>query len=312
MSGKTPASLVLGTVQFGQPYGVANRTGWPTRDRTIAMLRRAVREGVAQLDTARAYGEAEERIGAAFSNAAPPVTVTKLDPLANLKADAPNAVAEAAVDASIAQSLAALGRSALDVLLLHRCVHLKSNNGAVWRRLRTLQRNGTIKHLGVSVQTPQEAMVALIADGVSHIQLPFNLLDWRWRATGVDKVLKSRADITVHARSAFLQGLLVARDATIWPAIPGVHPSSVIALLDDLVRELGRLHEPDLCLAYVRGQDWIDGVVVGMENEDQLETNLSLFKRPPLTPAECRRIEVRVPQQPAQLLTPALWNQVLS
>ena len=27
----------------------------------------------------------------------------------------------------------------------------------------------------------------------------------------------------------------------------------------------------DLCLAYVRGQSWIDGVVVGMETEDQLE-----------------------------------------
>ena len=63
----------------------------------------------------------------------------------------------------------------------------------------------------------------------------------------------------------------------------------------------------DLCLAYARGQDWIDGVVVGMETEAQLDANLRLFVRPPLTAQECEAMAQRLPRVPEQLLNPALW-----
>jgi aryl-alcohol dehydrogenase-like predicted oxidoreductase len=63
----------------------------------------------------------------------------------------------------------------------------------------------------------------------------------------------------------------------------------------------------DLCLAYARGQGWIDGVVVGMETEDQLDDNLRLFVRPPLAPEDCALIERRIPRVPAALLDPAQW-----
>ena len=48
-------------------------------------------------------------------------------------------------------------------------------------------------------------------------------------------------------------------------------------LLADIATEYDRDGVADLCLAYARGQDWIDGVVVGMETEDQLDANLRLF-----------------------------------
>ena len=48
---------------------------------------------------------------------------------------------------------------------LHRAAHLTSHNGAVWRRLVRLQKAGVIGHLGVSVQTPEEAFQALAMRG---------------------------------------------------------------------------------------------------------------------------------------------------
>ena len=63
----------------------------------------------------------------------------------------------------------------------------------------------------------------------------------------------------------------------------------------------------DLCLAYARGQEWIDGVVVGLETEEQLEKNLGLFVKRPLTPQECLRVETCIPRLPIQLLNPARW-----
>ena len=136
---------------------------------------------------------------------------------------------------------------------------------------------------------------------------PFNLLDWRWAETGVIDRIRQRSHVTIHVRSVFLQGLLAAGDPGIWPDIEAVDAPALVHLLDELVQQFGRTSVADLCLAYARGQDWIDGVVVGMETEQQLDDNLRLFVRPPLSAEDCARLERRIPRVPAQLLDPAQW-----
>ena len=301
------SKLVLGTVQIGAPYGAANRTGLPSVDRAIRILRRAHRFGVSQFDTARAYGEAEERIGEAFGGADAPATITKLDPLALLPEDASDAEAECAVEASVNASLVSLKRASLDTLLLHRAAHLTSHNGAVWRRLVRLQKAGVIGHLGVSVQTPEEAFQALAMRGVNHIQLPFNLIDQRWRETGVPNAARAREDVTVHARSIYLQGILAAEDSMVWPRVRGVDAEGTLYMLDTLAQLYKRVSIADLCLAYVRGQNWVDGIVIGMETEEQLDRNLALFDGEAMTQDEIEDIEPRLPRFPEALLNPALW-----
>lgn len=299
--------LVLGTVQIGAPYGAANRTGMPSTERAIRLLRRAHLAGIAAFDTARAYGAAEERIGAAFDGADQPDTITKLDPLSALPEDASEAEAECAVEESVSASLVNLKRARLDTLLLHRAAHLSSHNGAVWRRLVRLQKAGVIGRLGVSVQTPEEAFEALSLRAVTHIQLPFNLIDQRWREAGVPAAMRARDDVTVHARSIYLQGILAGDDSTLWPKVHGVDAEGTLYMLDTLAQLYGRLSIADLCLAYVRGQDWIDGLVIGMETEEQLDRNLALFSGEAMTADEIADIEPRLPRFPAALLNPALW-----
>jgi aryl-alcohol dehydrogenase-like predicted oxidoreductase len=161
--------------------------------------------------------------------------------------------------------------------------------------------------LGVSVQTPVETSMVLNCLDVTHIQMPFNLLDWRWRESGVIDRIRARSHLTVHARSVFLQGILAADDASVWPRVEGVNSPDLVNFLAELARQFERSSTADLCLAYARGQDWIDGVVVGMETENQLDMNLRLSARPPLPPEDCVEIERRVPRVPAQLLNPAEW-----
>lgn len=304
--GNELSRLVLGTVQIGAPYGAANVTGLPSTDRAIRLLRRAHLAGITKFDTARAYGEAENRIGAAFGGDAPDTT-TKLDPLSALSADASEAEAEAAVEASVNQSLVSLKRARLDSLLLHRAGHLTSHNGAVWKRLLRLQKAGVIGRLGVSVQSPEEAFTALAFRAVSQIQLPFNLLDQRWREAGVPEAAWARDDVTVHARSIYLQGILAAEDPALWPAVHGVDAEGTLYMLSTLTELYGRISIADLCLAYVRGQDWIDGIVIGMETEEQLDRNLALFDAEAMTQAQIEDLEPRLPRFPDALLNPALW-----
>jgi aryl-alcohol dehydrogenase-like predicted oxidoreductase len=306
MRGERPAELVIGSVQLGLEYGAANRTGKPERHRALSLVRRAADAGVASFDTARAYGDAEERLGEALSGRKV-YTTTKLAPLAELPTDAARDEVREAVDKSIADSLQALKRSSLDCLLLHRATHMTAFGGAIWERLHEHLKEGTVTTLGVSVQAPAEAREALSDPAVRHIQLPFNLFDWRWRGAGVIAAIARRRDVTVHARSVFLQGVLATTDPNVWPRVAGVDPYALIDWLGYQAQEFGRQSAADLCLSYVRGQHWIDGVVVGMETEEQLDDNLRLMTLPPLSAQVCAAIESRRPRLPAAFLDPSRW-----
>jgi aryl-alcohol dehydrogenase-like predicted oxidoreductase len=299
-----PAELIVGSVQLGLAYGAANRTGKPDRHAALRLVRRAADARVGGFDTARAYGDSEERLGEALIGRRVSI-VTKLSPLTELPPDASSEAVVAAVDNSVAQSLAALQRERLDCVLLHRAAHLTAFSGAAWRRLEHHLANGTIGSLGVSVQSPAEALAVLDHRNVRHVQLAFNILDWRWAE--VIAAIRNKPSITVHARSVFLQGVLAARDPAVWPHVDGIDVPALVAWLDDCVAKFRRQNVADLCLAYVRGQDWIDGVVVGMETEAQLAANLSLTAQPPLKPTDCAQIEDSRPRVPEQLLDPARW-----
>ena len=84
--------VTRGSVQLGLSYGATNRTGKPSRDTALRLVRRAANAGVAAFDTARAYGDAEERLGAALAGRRAVRTITKLDPLNNLSPNASPAI----------------------------------------------------------------------------------------------------------------------------------------------------------------------------------------------------------------------------
>lgn len=304
--GERAAELVLGSVQLGLAYGIANKTGKPTHKAALQLVQLAADFEITQFDTARAYGDSEEQLGEALEGRVVR-TITKLSPLSELPQDTGRDQVRLAVDTSIAESLSALRKNQIDCLLLHRANHMTAFGGAIWERLLERVEDGTVLSLGVSVQSPHEALDALECRDVRHLQMPFNLLDWRWREAGVIAAIERRGNVMVHARSIFLQGLLAANDPAIWPRIDGVDPIAILDLVAGLVEEYGRESIADLCMAYARGQKFIDGVVIGLETELQLDMNLRLSVKPPLTEAQCSEVEAWIPRLPARLLNPAQW-----
>lgn len=301
-------TLVLGSAQLGLPhYGRTNRTGQLPRTSALQLVRGAVTHGVREFDTARAYGEAEELLGAAVVGlGSSPRLITKLDPLAELKPEDRRDAVRIAVEASVFRSCRELRRNVLPVVLLHRWSHRNDWQGAVWERLVELQTAGVIERLGASVSTPAEAAAALADAAIQHLQFPFNLLDHRWRSAGIDELARQRPDVAIHVRSVFLQGLLL-NSAEFWPSIPGVDPADLLARLDDGVSRLGRQDRMDLCLAYVRSQPWIHGVVVGVDSSLQLLEIIGHFRRASLPQAVGAELAAEFAGLPEALLNPALW-----
>jgi aryl-alcohol dehydrogenase-like predicted oxidoreductase len=308
------SDLTLGTAQLGMPYGAVNQTGKPSRAVAVGMVRHAVAHGVSAIDTARAYGDSEEILGEALSVEfrSRARVITKLDPLDSLASDAEPAQVRAVVEESVRQSCVALRTERLETLLLHRWQHHRAWKGEAWRRLLEFQQQGgersKIMVLGASLYTPEEAIEALQEPMVRHLQLPVNILDWRWKAAGVDRALADRNDVVVHARSALLQGILL-HHASRWPVVEGFDAAVWVGQLEAIARRLERESVTDLCFAYVRSQTWIHSVVVGCETMEQLQENLRLFRLPELSAEQCEELEQTLPRAPQTLLNPAQWKR---
>jgi spore coat polysaccharide biosynthesis protein SpsF len=310
---KKQPQLALGTVQLGVPYGIANASGMPSQENAIALIGFAIRAGISTIDTARAYGEAERRVGLAIQQHKPPrpIVVTKLDPLSDHDGR-PDADAVQAALASLDESRKMLQVPRLDAVLLHRAVHRVSWNGAVWKALLAERDHGLIGQLGVSVQTPAEALEALQDPAVTRLQLPYNLLDHRWDESGVVTELRSRPGVVVDVRSALLQGILSDAPSIRWSSVSGITTKELMDQVRALAKRLNRASALDLALAFVRAQDWIDNIVVGVETSEQLQQNLALFATPELDRTALGDIRRELPRMPDTLLDPSNWANRMS
>lgn len=205
MRARDPRRLALGAAQWGMPYGIANASGPPDAGELARLLRLAHEAGVRTIDTARAYGESEARIGRALAADADWRIVTKLAP----DVDAPGAdlgVCLGRVAASLAASRAALGVEALPVLLLHRHAHRHAFGGKLWRTLQAEREAGRIGQLGISAASPEEAWAALDDPDIEVLQVASSLLDLRLQRQGFFARARE-AGRTVYVRSVFLQGV---------------------------------------------------------------------------------------------------------
>jgi spore coat polysaccharide biosynthesis protein SpsF (cytidylyltransferase family)/aryl-alcohol dehydrogenase-like predicted oxidoreductase len=307
-NGRGGSTLILGTAQLGAPYGSVRKTHAPSPEQSTALVHAAIRHGITHIDTARAYPGSESRLGAALASgwSSRAQTITKLSLLEDVPMDASEATVRAAVEASISASCNALGLGALPVLLLHRATHLTAWGGLAWRRLLEFQREGVIGTLGASVQSVAEARLVLAVPDIRHVQLACNILDTRWDQVGIF-ARTARPDVTVHARGALLQGVLLANDVAAWPAIPGLDMTGISNWLERMAAKFARRDTADLCYAWLRAQNWIHATVVGMESEAQVIDNAALFARPPLEAEALAEIACTRPAIPPALLNPALW-----
>jgi len=310
---KSPTpKLVLGTAQLGCDYGIANTSGQPTLALAQHLIKTAIANGVTYLDTASAYGNSEEVIGHALKSGwmGRATVITKLAPLQDCPADAPPQVIDAFIDASIFKSCASLNSSKLEVLMLHRASHLTDMGGAIWQRLLKYRTAGRIGKLGVSVQSPAELIQALSIADIEFIQMPFNLLDWRWDAA-IEKIreAKTTRELVIHIRSALLQGLLPSPNTSHWQRAHVEDPSALQKWLINQVNCCERHDIADLCLGYVNALDWVDGITVGIENMGQLTENIHNFNREPLNPRQVSDIQVTRPKLAESTLNPALWKR---
>jgi len=261
--------IILGTAQFGIKYGISNVSGQVEFNEVKKILKFARECNILELDTAAAYGESEEILGKVGVHDF--LTISKLPAL-------PSCVETNIRDwivREVRNSLSRLRVPFLYGLLLHRPSDILGiNKKSYLYAIDELLSLGLVKNFGYSIYSPEELPELISSRKPDIIQSPYNIFDQRLKQSGWLNKLTDKG-IAVHARSIFLQGLLLMDKNTRpdyfkkWDT----HFDSFSQACND-----NKFNSRQLALCFVLNEKLVDRVIVGVESLNQLKEIVNLSK----------------------------------
>jgi aryl-alcohol dehydrogenase-like predicted oxidoreductase len=278
--------LGLGTAQFGLDYGISNTEGKTSREQVAEIFRFAKTQDICIVDTATVYGDSETVIGATIGS----------DPFFKIITKLPHFEAteqpQKKVQEYIHSSLINLRRQGIYGYLFHAVSNLLSPQGTlIFNELKTLKETGVIEKIGVSVYTGEEVDAVLSSFAVDLIQVPINVFDQRLIASGHLHKLKSLG-IEIHARSIFLQGLLLmpleALPSYFNPIKPKLLAYHQFLAGNELTPVQG-------ALAFIQSCGEIDVAILGVNTVANLQDNTTDYERVKATNLDFSGFQVNDP-----------------
>ena len=281
--------FILGTAQFGLDYGINNSAGAVSCTEIERILSVCIAGGINTLDTAILYGNSEEKLGRVGIRNWNVITKLPLVP-----SDVANIYLHWSKELS--GSCQRLRIDSFEAILLHRPQQLLEPCGAsLYAALQRLKADGIMRKIGISVYGPQEALQIAKQFPIDLVQMPVSILDQRLLTSNFGSFARANA-IEIHARSVYLQGLLLMTRVPAWFA----QWQAVFDEWHDYLHR-NRLSAIEACIRFVAAQDLLSGLVIGVDRASQLEDLLDLKLRPLRD----------LPQWPAYddvLINPSQWK----
>lgn len=278
--------IILGTANWGLNYGISNINGVLNNLDLEKVVNRALNNNLNYLDTASAYGDAESKIGGLKKNKIDVITKIRINENRNVKK-------------VLLESLRRLKKENIYGCLIHSFDEFKKDN-QIWYHLLECKREGMTKKVGYSLYETKELDYLIEKDIFPDIiQLPYSILDRKFET--YFKLLKERG-VEIHCRSVYLQGLYFLD--------PNALKGKLIKLKESLLKltEICKNHSTsvlEISTLFVLKNKFIDFVVLGVDNEDQLSEIIKIStNRKKLNKAfnEIKKIKLQ-----KKLLNPVNW-----
>lgn len=300
-TGGSTLELCLGTVQFGIDYGVFN-TPKKDPDYCISCMDYATQNGISAIDTATAYGTAEEITGQFLAKKTVPreklYISTKLLP--NILDEVNPEDYEKVIRLNLQKSLETLNTDYVDSYYFHSSRY--AFNDELLSAIKSVQNEGLAKRVGVSVYYPEEALACFDNDNVSCIQAPYSIFDHRMNendvfAKGLEK------NVNIDVRTAFVKGLIKLNEDEVPEHLAKAKP--ILRKLDALCKETG-YSRIDLAIGYVKREKQINHLVFGIRDLEQLKYDISSFEKE--IPSDILdEIDKEFSGIDADIVVPSLW-----
>jgi len=287
----------LGSAQLGMGYGKFNRVGQPDLTEAELILRKAKKLGFSLIDTASQYGTSESVLGE-LGQAWEGISLITKTPSFNTEQITRSQAEQ--IKQSFDTSLARLHLSRVKGLLVHHAPDLLAPGGEfIYETLRQLKSEGLVEQIGVSVYGAEVADRILDKYSIDLIQVPINIFDKRLVESNA-LARWSRAGIEIHARSAFLQGLVLADPLHLPPQFLSIAPILGRFQADCVTRGVT---PKSAALHYLLQLTPINKILIGIDSEHQLTEIFSDFPKYLEMEWDSYRIEN------VDILNPAHWNK---
>lgn len=293
----TFSKMMLGTVQFGLNYGIANKEGQPSVEKVKGILRLTADLGVNTLDTAAAYGTSEEVLGQALHETGLTDSFQIITKIPVFPAQTSEREAEILIRDSLSLSLKRLRRDRLTAVLVHN-----EQNIPQFPILERICAEGMAEGAGLSLDSQESLTVQKgILEHVKYVQLPSNLMDRRF-----DPFIDSAPvhGTFVFTRSACLQGLLLMPAEDIPIHLQAILPWRLRA--EKIASEAG-IPLKELCFRYLISLAGVTSVVFGVDNELQLRENCTYAQKGALSQEIVDAVRREIPLLEESLIRPFLW-----
>ncbi len=254
--------LALGTAQFGMKYGIANRNGKiPSSNEIGSILNLSRLHNIDTIDTAMSYGNSEKSLG--NHDLSDFKVVTKLPEIPKKI----NNISDWVIN-NLNNSLNNLKLDNLHCLMLHRPEQLTGESSyELLSALQSIKESGKVLKLGISIYSPEELMAISDLNEIDIVQCPINIVDRRMIESGWLGKLKKN-NIEIHARSCFLQGLLLM-DIDELPS--RFSKWEEIWVTWKIWMKKNNCSALDGCLSFLNSVNDVNRIIVGIDTLKQLE-----------------------------------------
>lgn len=293
--------LCLGTVQFGLDYGVFNI---PKRDSEycIKCLDYATQNGIDAIDTAAAYGTAEEIVGQFLEKK----TIqreklyisTKLFPNI-LDSCAPDDYVETIRD-NLKKSLNTLHTDYVDKYYYHSSRY--AFRPELLDAINVMKQEGLARKVGVSVYYPDEALICFDSHSIDCIQAPYSIFDHRMKENSVFKKGKS-SGFDIDVRTVFVKGLIRLREDEVPEYLAKAKP--ILRKLDKLCTNTG-YSRIEIAMGYVKRESDVNHLVFGIRSLEQLKEDIMSFNKE-IPERIFKDIDREFSGIAADIVVPSLW-----
>jgi aryl-alcohol dehydrogenase-like predicted oxidoreductase len=255
--------LFIGTAQFGFKYGFNKIKIKKLEIKNIEKILK--RNSLKNFDTAMNYGESEKIIG---NLKIKKKVITKI----KLPKKKPKDLKKW-FEKKLNKSLKKLKVKSLHGLLIHDTTDILGKNKEFLNILLDCQKKKLISKLGISVYEVDEIKRILKFWKPEIIQMPINIFDHRFLNNNFLYKLK-KLNIELHARSCFLQGVLLKKKIKTGNLKSKKVFSSFLNWCQK--KQLSKL---EACIHFVKKIREIDYLIVGFDNSSHLKEIINSFNK---------------------------------
>lgn len=286
------SEIAFGAVEIGMQYG---DHPMPSEADAHQLLNAALDRGMNFIDTARMYGESEERIGRALKGRRQEAVIaSKCVHLLNAEGHLPikGKALKAKIEASLHESLQALQTDYIDVFMLHQANQEVLENETIAETFSQIKQSGKARAIGVSTYSVADTSKSIEKEIWDAIQLPFNVLDQSQR-TCFDAAHASGVALII--RSVLFRGMLGGQKLSLHPALNSVE-KQIDELKDFVAERYPNL--PSLATKFALAYEEVSAVLVGIDKLEFLEAAIAVSQLPSLSLEDLKALEAKAYPKP--------------